>query len=383
MKILIIKTAPGEIRVDKSTYNHQEIGLARALRKKGHVCDVVCAAESEEKTISVDVGLSEPITLHCLKATKILKNCFYHKLDSLISQYDILQLSEYNQMFTWHVSKKYREKMVVYHGPYYCDFNKRYNMMARVFDGLFVNRYRKLDTCFLTKSRLAEDYLRKKGLKNVNTVGVGIDIEALTAGKEDTVPFVEEVLKQHKYKRMLLYIGRIEPRRNPLFLIDVLHELVIRNEDVGLILIGTGDSDYVEAFWQHADEMGVNDRIIYQEKLEQKHLCQVYPFADVFLLPTIYDIFGMVLLEAMYFSMPVLTTVNGGSDMLIKNEENGYVFSNFNISNWCDCISNLFCNKRKCRLIGNRAHETVCNRFTWEALVDKFIGVYNIKQIGR
>lgn len=376
MKILIIKTAPGEIRVDKSTYNHQEIGLARALRKKGHICDVVCAADSEEKTVRVDVGLSEPVVLYCLKTTKILKNCFYHKLDTLIGQYDILQLSEYNQMYTWYVAKKYQKKMVVYHGPYYCDFNKRYNAMAKVFDALFVGRYRKLNTCFITKSRLAEDYLRQKGLKNVCTVGVGIDIEALTAGKDDVVPFVEDVLRKNTFEKKLLYIGRIEPRRNPMFLLNVLHELMLRNEKVGLILIGKGDADYVDAFWKRADEMGVRDRIIYQEKLEQKHLCQVYPFADVFLLPTIYDIFGMVLLEAMYFSMPVLTTVNGGSDMLIKSGENAYVFRNFDVREWSDCIVRLCENSGDRKIIGAKAHNAICNYFTWEALSSKFIELY-------
>lgn len=378
MKILIIKTAPGEIQIDKATYNHQEIGLARALRKKGHICDVVCASDSEGKTIKVDVGLAEPVTLYCLRAIKILKNCFYRNLDRLIGQYDILQLSEYNQMYTWHIAKKYQKKAVVYHGPYYCDFNKRYNAMAKVFDIFFVNRYRKLNTCFITKSRLAEDYLRKKGLKDIRTVGVGIDIEALTTGKDDMVPFVEDKLKNKGFGKKLLYIGRIEPRRNPMFLLDILHELMQRNENVGLILIGTGENDYVEKFWNRAAELGVREKILYQDKLEQKYLCQVYPFADVFLLPTIYDIFGMVLLEAMYFSMPVLTTVNGGSDMLIKNGENGFIFSDFSAEKWADCIIELCGDAKKCKNVGTKAHDTICNDFTWEALSDDFLKIYKM-----
>jgi len=376
MKILIIKTAPGEIRVDKSTYNHQEIGLARALRKKGHACDIVCSADEEEKTVLIDVGLDDPVSLFCLKATRILKNCFYHKLDALISQYDVLQLSEYNQMYTWHIARKYQEKMIVYHGPYYCDFNKRYNMMAKVFDVLFVNRYRKLNTCFITKSRLAEKYLRDKGIRNVHTTGVGIDTEALIVGKNDNVPFVENGLKKAQFGKLLLYIGRIEPRRNPIFLLEILHELTDRGQDAGLILIGTGDVGYVRNFWKKADELGVRERIIYKDKLEQKYLCQVYPYADVFLLPTIYDIFGMVLLEAMYFSMPVLTTVNGGSDMLIKDGENGYVFEKFDAGEWCSCIMELCSDEEKRADVGEKAHETICGKFTWGALCSLFLNYY-------
>lgn len=377
MKILIVKTAPGEIRVEKSTYNHQEIGLARALRKKGHICDVACAADSGEKTVRVDVGLPEPVTLYCLKAIKLLKNCFYRQLDGLFSQYDILQLSEYNQMYTWHAAKKYKEKAVVYHGPYYCVFNKRYNAMAKVFDALFAGRYRKLNTCFITKSRLAEAYLRRKGFCNVHTVGVGIDIEVLTAGERETVPFVENVLKTAGFGRLLLYIGRIEPRRNPIFLLDILRELKKRGEDIGLILIGAGEADYVDAFWKRADELEVRGRILYQEKLEQKYLCQVYPFADAFLLPTIYDIFGMVLLEAMYFSLPALTTVNGGSDMLIKNGENGYVFQDFDTKAWCDCIVRLGRDGRERKETGDKARDTICGHFTWDTVSDQLLELYS------
>lgn len=54
----------------------------------------------------------------------------------------------------------------------------------------------------------------------------------------------------------------------------------------------------------------------------------VYQQADFFLLPTEYEIFGMVLLEAMFFRRVVLTTPNGGADMLLRSGENGIVLEN-------------------------------------------------------
>lgn len=59
--------------------------------------------------------------------------------------------------------------------------------------------------------------------------------------------------------------------------------------------------------------------------MEQKYLSGVYNLADFFLLPTEYEIFGMVLLEAMYYKTVVLTTDNGGSSTLIDNGRNGYI----------------------------------------------------------
>ena len=66
--------------------------------------------------------------------------------------------------------------------------------------------------------------------------------------------------------------------------------------------------------------------------MEQKYLSDVYNLADFFLLPTKYEIFGMVLLEAMYYKTVVLTTDNGGSSTLIDNGRNGYILQDENAS---------------------------------------------------
>lgn len=380
MKILLIKTAPGEIKIEKSTYNHQEIGLAKAFRNQGHICDILCCSDDGmSKVIPVETGMGEPIRLYCIHAVVILKNCIYQIPDSFFAQYDILQLSEYNQMYTWHIAKKYAKKMTVYHGPYYCSFNKRYNLMATIFDSFFVNRYRKLNTCFITKSRLASSYLKIKEIHNVHTVGVGIDIEALTNGNDEKVPFVEQVLKKQHFEHLLLYIGKIELRRNSFFLLKILIEMKKRGFHAGLILIGCGDEKYVRSFFEQAEQMNIRNHIIYQDRLEQKYLCQVYPFADAFLLPTIYDIFGMVLLEAMYFSLPVLTTLNGGSDMLIEDGINGFVFDTFEENRWCDRLCSILENGRLKEQIGKQAHKKICSQYTWDILSKEFLQVYEGK----
>ena len=72
--------------------------------------------------------------------------------------------------------------------------------------------------------------------------------------------------------------------------------------------------------------------------MEQKYLAGVYGLADIFLLPTEYEIFGMVLLEAMYYHSVVLTTLNGGSSTLIDNGKNGFVLTLNNANDWADCI---------------------------------------------
>lgn len=375
MNILILKDVPGEIRAQKMTYNIQEIGLAVALRKKGHECDVMCVSDDNtyhEQHVEIE---GQKLTIYSMRAYVALKNGWLRDADEIIHRYDIIHVCEYNQMYTWHLAKKYHGKMVCYHGPYYCNFNHNYNRMAKVFDALFVGRYRKLDTPFITKSGLAADYLRNKGIKDVTAIGVGLSPTLLNGAADDVLPELKTIKSIKGLK--LLYIGAIEPRRNATFLLDVLKKVKDDGLEATLVLIGKyKNAEYREIFKNKIKDNNLNDNIYYVDRAEQKYLSYVYKHCDIFLLPTIYDIYGMVLLEAMYFGIPTLTTVNGGSNMMIKNCENGYVFEDFNLQSWTEHIKILAADKQLSNEIGSKAHNTIVNEFTWDALADKFIEVY-------
>ena len=83
-------------------------------------------------------------------------------------------------------------------------------------------------------------------------------------------------------------------------------------------------------------------------------------------MPSKYEIFGMVLLEALFFNLKVVTTLNGGSSMLIK-DDNGVICYNENYDEWYKAIT-LLLSKEK----NNKAKED----YSWDALVNSFISVY-------
>lgn len=382
MKILIVKDFPGEIKVEKMTYNIQEIGLAVALRKKGYECDVMSIADDgnyRKREVNID-GVS--FTLYSAKATVLLKNGWLRGVYPIFDRYDIIHICEYNQVYTWHIAKKYKNKMVCYHGPYYSSFNHNYNLMAKFFDMFFVNRYRKLNTCFITKSILAKDYLESKGLKNVHPVGVGLSTSFLESNtNEELIPVIENIKKFEGFK--LLYIGVLEPRRNSLFLLDIVKKLADDGIRFKMILIGRyKDDEYKREFEDKINNLSISDYIYYIPRLEQKYLKEVYKQSDIFLFPSIYDIYGMVLLESMYFGIPTITSLNGGSSMMVKNNENGIIIDNFDTGAWAETTEKLLLDKAKRKQIGEVAHKTIVDNFTWDALADKFIEIYKSK-LGR
>lgn len=383
MKILIIKTFPKEIKTHHLTYNVQELGLAVALRKRGHDADVLCCSDDGNDRESVVEQDGKRVIVYARKAYKILKNGWFRNIDNLLREYDILQTEEYNQMYTWHLAKHYPQKTIVYHGPYYSDFNKNYNLMAGIFDIFFLNRYKKYGTAFLAKSRLAEEYLRGKGLTNVDSIGVGLNSAFLTNdNKTNSISGQIRLLKNYQSLK-LLYIGLLEERRNSTFLLDVMTKIKEQEESPKLVIVGKySNKAYAERFKEHVLACGLEGDIIHVEQMEQNQLAYVYNACDFFLFPTQYDIYGMVLLEAMYFGLPVISTINGGSDMMIRNGKNGMIIDECNANKWAEIILSLNGNKELRHIIGQTASQTISKHFTWDALAEKFISKYQTKLRG-
>lgn len=136
---------------------------------------------------------------------------------------------------------------------------------------------------------------------------------------------------------------------------------------------------YKNVFNARVHELGLTDNIYYIPRVEQKYLSHVYANTDIFLLPTIYDIYGMVLLESMYFGMPTVTSINGGSDMMMEDGINGFVIPKFEAKVWAEKVIELSNDKEFCKKIGDAAHKTIVEKFTWDKLASQFINIYEQK----
>ena len=375
MKILIIRNFPSFMSVKNNTYNIQEVGLAKALVRKGHICDIVFWTDKEEETVDIPVNESGVVHVFYRHGRTKLKNTIFKNCENLFEQYDILQPCEYNQMQAWLLAKNKPEKTVIYHGPYYSPFNKKYNLMCKIFDVFFLRQYIKQGTQFLVKSEMAKDFLVEKGIqaRNVEVVGVGIDTQMLSNKTEECVEPLYQIMKDQKDGLRLLYIGRFEERRDIPFIIDVFKKVLEKKHDTRLYMIGTGNPDYLEKTFEYMKKVGVQDKVVWQEKMEQKFLSGVYKQADFFLLPTEYEIFGMVLLEAMYYGTVVLTTRNGGSSTLIKNGENGFTIKK-DLDKWANCLVGL--NDEKKHKISKNASYIINQNYKWDNVANKFIMKY-------
>ena len=375
MKVLIVRPSPNKMNVN--TYNLQEIGLAKALVRKGCVCDVMYYCGNEKDHIEKIVfDENKSLNILWLHGKGILREGIYPSLKKYVPNYDIVQVGGYVGLTSCWLNRKYPEKIVNYQGPYYYKANQGDIKKAAVFDRLLLPLQKKKNMVVATKSILATNYIKDKGIENVTTIGVGLDLDNLLRDSEsiEENEFIKEI-KEIKNSTLFLYIGVLEERRNILFLLEVFQKVSKQIENSKLIIIGKGKQNYVAMCKEKLIELGLENDVIYREKLEQKYMPAIYQASDAFLLPTRYEIFGMVLLEAMYYGMPVFTTYNGGSSTLINNE-NGIIIENTDCNEWSEKIVKVLSDKKECDAIGEKAHRTVEKNYTWDALANKFLSVY-------
>lgn len=372
MKILIIRSNADKVNIN--SYNLQEIGLARALVRKGHKCDIVYYTDKREMECQYIYEDKKRITIYWCPAIKVFNNGVYTKIlnKSFLENYDVIQTSEYNQIMIYLLNRFSKKPTVLYHGPYK---DLKIKFLNKLYDTLFLNSIVKNTKQVISKSVLSEKYLLEKGFSNITTIGVGLDTSRFEQNYKERDIYKE--LNISKNDRILLYIGRLEERRNIKFLLEIIKSISSKEKNIKLLIIGNGSESDKKDYFDYAEELGIMNRLIYKEKMNQSDLKQVYEISDIFLLPTKYEIFGMVLLESMYFGLPVITSKNGGSLTLIENYENGIVIDDFNLETWTENIIRLLIDESLKNKIGNNAHKTIKEKFTWDALSDRYIKVYN------
>jgi len=376
MKILIVRMYQDVLNI--SNYNSQEIGLAKALIRKGHQCDIVLYTDKKEISIQkMNMENGKAITIYWMPARKILKNCIYDKrLYELVKKYDVIQSTEYDQVGNLKLQKVTDNHMAIYHGPYQSYYPKIYNRKCLIIDFLYSFFPQFKNVQLIAKSNLAEKFLNKKGFKKVESIGVGLDAARFETVHEPNDIVRKLISEKHKKNyKYLLYIGKIEDRRNIFFMIDILSKLSLEDKNIRLVLIGKGEK-YLKKCLHYARSLNVDKNIIYHDPMKQEELANLYRCCDVFFFPSKYEIFGMVLLEAMYFGLPVITTMNGGSITLIKDQETGIICDLNDVNSWCESIMNLFKDQKLRDKISVNSSKLIKENYTWDALSDKFVKVY-------
>lgn len=366
-RVLYVRSGP--YKVNLNSYNLQEVGFSKELCKRGIDCDILYYSDKNKDEIVYEYK-DKKVTVFWRKGIKLLRSGIYPQIlkKEFMNKYDLVITTEYSQIMSL-LCSKYEPKTVLYNGPYYNLF--KIPPMEKIYDLLFVKSINKNMDKIFTKSKIANEYLESKGFTNIDTLGVGLDINVFEQEVEIN-PSEKKIIDYMKNNKCLLYIGSLDDRKNFRFTLKVFEKVNKINPEIKLVIIGKGKESYVKKSFDMLSTTIISN-ILHINQIDNKYLKYIYEESKVFLLPSKLEIFGMVLLEAMYLGAVTMTSVNGGSTTLIKNNVNGIIMEEFSVDEWAYKIIELLNNDEHRNMIKKNAFNTIETQFTWEKICSKFL----------
>ena len=193
-------------------------------------------------------------------------------------------------------------------------------------------------------------------------VGPGVDDKAFTDPRISGAQF------RAKYglgsKKVILFVGRKEPSKRYDLAIEAID--LISDERIKLVMIG-GDVDARPI---------LSPNVVYLGKVPREDLIDAYDASDVFLLPSEYESFGMVFLEAWMRKKPVIgNAFCKPVASVIQDGEDGYLCTS--AEEMAERIVWLISNPVLARRLGEEGYKKVVERYTWDAIGRKVHDLYN------
>lgn len=219
-----------------------------------------------------------------------------------------------------------------------------------------INVYKKCEC--LVKTPKVKEKLKGYGINKCNVAPVGLD---LTIMKNNDIEYDINKLKIkwgfNTNDKILLFIGRFVDEKRPLKAIELLKKVNKINREYKLLMVGSGELENKVKRLINTFNINRNVKII--NKIPNDEIWQVYKIADIFINLNKKEIFGMAILEAMYYKCKVVACEAPGPNFIIDNKFNGIICKNDD-----ELIDAIFYNDN---LITENAYKSVIDKFTWKA----------------
>jgi len=118
-------------------------------------------------------------------------------------------------------------------------------------------------------------------------------------------------------KKIVLYLGRITLQKGPDYFVRAAKLVLERDPNVIFIVAGSGDMEH--KIIELAAELGISGNMIFTGFLRDEKLVKVYRAADLYVMPSVSEPFGITTLEAMQYNTPVLVSKQSGVSEVITH----------------------------------------------------------------
>jgi glycosyltransferase involved in cell wall biosynthesis len=231
-------------------------------------------------------------------------------------------------------------------------------LFGRTLQGAVINRV----DCFHATSTAEADGIRATGVEApIATIPIGVDL-----------PLIAPRALQRD--RLAIYLGRLHPVKNVEGLLRAWAQVETRHPDWSLTIAGPGDDDYVAGLKALARDLRVR-RVSFQGATHGNEKAALLSSAELLVLPTFSESFGVIVAEALSYTIPVIATE--GAPWSVLNEVGcGWWIPNTPESLTATLNEALSLSYDNLNAMGARGRSLIERNYSWDQIGRSMTSVY-------
>ena len=193
----------------------------------------------------------------------------------------------------------------------------------------------------------------------------GVDMDRFRNGNGKRI---REELAIPNDARVLLCVARIDEKKNQMLLVEALSELRKTDQSIYLLLAGrTTAPEYEEKLLDRIDELSLQP---YVKQLKDFNplsstIADIYDAADIFVLPSFEESFGIVILEAWASQKSVIASKVGGIPFFVEHEKDALLFESDHLSDLLKQINCLLYNSEYAQTLAEAGKKKAESQYNW------------------
>jgi mannosylfructose-phosphate synthase len=297
-----------------------------------------------------------------------------HYVDGGIVTLDVAKAFNKPAFFTAHSLGAWKRQQM---GGDSEEMEEKYKFSRRISEELRIFRKVMAQTVTTKLQKEKLDQLYGFTSDNIVVIPIGVDIHTFRIPRPG-----ERKAKTGLPDRYIFCLSRIDANKGHDLLLNAFD--IVRNTMPNVHLVIGGGSpkpqqielEVLSTMRRIIDEKGMHTRVHITGYVPDELLVPSYQQAQFFVLPSIFEPFGMTALEAMACGRAVVASKFGGIRNVIASGENGLLVDPSNASEFADAMITLLKDRQLAENIGREACKTVHRYFSWEAIAEKHIRFY-------
>jgi glycosyltransferase involved in cell wall biosynthesis len=293
-----------------------------------------------------------------------LSSEFVKRLDEE-NDFDLFYMHDFQQLPMAHMLHTLKPKVFRWHIPF---DESLIPEMWRQFLTSYLNEY----DVVIVSCRKYLDALKRFGYTGeAHYMYPYIDLGAYDKPSADEIERFDQKFGIQEDDRVLLIVARLDPQKGHDRAIKAFARVVRNFPNSKLIIIGDGSFSgskqgiglskaeiLLNQLRELVTTLGLEENVVFTGHLTHSELQAAYQRCELTILPSVLEGFGLVVIESWIYKKPTLVSSAAGISELIKQGENGFLFSPDNLDDLADKISSLLSDQDLARSLGKNGYKT-------------------------